>query len=273
MSQKADPHGKTSGTRWRPNWAVWRHWIIHSVPIWAIALSSLFLPEKPWHLRWLTPVCPLVGGLPVIVACYLEWKQRPPAPYFWIIEGDVKLTVRSYATGETLLQSAQDNLVGRDLRDAWLPEANLRRVDLSDVDLRGAILRRARLRGARLWRANLAEADLRGADLSGASIGAAKFQNADLRGAKFRSSGLGLLIWEAELGGADFTGARYNRFTRWPAGFDPEARGCLFCEEVEAALPIPARQDPSQEESRALPLPSRTGHPEPEQAELRRREH
>lgn len=272
MSQEADPHGKTSEPRWRPNWAVWRQLLIHTVPMWTVALSPLLTREKPWHLWWLTPISLLVGGIPPLLVAYLERKHRRPAPRFWRTYGEVKLTVRSQATGETLLQSAQSNLAGRDLRDAWLPDANLHGVNLSGADLRGAILRRARLRGAGLSQVNLAEADLRGADLSAAILGATNFQNADLRGANFRGSGLRLLLWEAELGGADFTGARYNRFTRWPAGFDPEGRGCLFCEEVEAALPIPARRAHSQEAARALPLPSRTGHPEPEQAELLRRE-
>ena len=68
--------------------------------------------------------------------------------------------------------------------------------------------------GADLRRADLFGADLEGADLSGANL-----YEADLNG-----SDLG----EALLSGANLIGARANKNTVWPEGFDPVAAGVIF---------------------------------------------
>ena len=65
-----------------------------------------------------------------------------------------------------------------------------------------------------------------GADFRGLTLTACLFNAADLRGADFR----GCAFWEcdftgADLIGADLTGATFDRFTRWPAGFDAGAQG------------------------------------------------
>ena len=78
--------------------------------------------------------------------------------------------------------------------------------------LRGADLRGADLRGADLGGADLGGAYLRGAYLGGADLGGANLGDADLRDADLR---------DACLGGACLGGARWNEFTRWPAGFTP----------------------------------------------------
>ena len=82
------------------------------------------------------------------------------------------------------------------IRDGWCHGADLYGADLRYANLRGADLRYANLRYA-----NLGDADLRGADLWGADL------------------------WGADLRGANLRGAFANEFTRWPAGFDPAARG------------------------------------------------
>jgi hypothetical protein len=82
-------------------------------------------------------------------------------------------------------------LVGLDVRGAEWLGVDLHRAHFVGCDFRGADLRSANLRRARLWRC-----DLTGADLS-----------------------------DADLTRVDILGATYDRFTRWPAGFDPEAHG------------------------------------------------
>lgn len=94
---------------------------------------------------------------------------------------------------------------------AQLWEADLRGADLSDCYLVGAHLGDADLRGADLSRSDLSDAYLSGANLEGA-----KFANAIVREVTFSG---------ANLSGSDFRGATYDKYTRWPAGFDPQRAG------------------------------------------------
>jgi uncharacterized protein YjbI with pentapeptide repeats len=96
--------------------------------------------------------------------------------------------------------------------------ANLAGANLHSANLRLAQLRGVNLRGADLAGASLSRAWLMSADLTGANLAAADLTNVGL-GAYFQ--------WRppARLGGANFTGARYNRYTRWPPGFDPHKHG------------------------------------------------
>jgi hypothetical protein len=72
--------------------------------------------------------------------------------------------------------------------------------------------------GADLYGANLRGANLRGADLRGADLRGADLRGADLRGADLEGADL----YGANLDGADLYGAHSNRFTLWPAGYQPE---------------------------------------------------
>jgi len=103
-----------------------------------------------------------------------------------------------------------------DLYRADLYGANLEGANLRGADLRGANLRGADLRGANLYRADLYRADLCGANLDGADL-----RGADLRGAN---------LYRADLRGAnlyraDLTGARSDKWTTWPDGFDADQSG------------------------------------------------
>lgn len=114
-------------------------------------------------------------------------------------------------------------LVGVDLSDTDLRDANLEGVDLTDAELCGAhlervnlkmaMLRRADFSGARLVDAELYKADLEGAflagaDLSNAYLAQANLLRADLRGAKFSGARLNESnLREAQLGEAVFRGA------------------------------------------------------------------
>ena len=69
---------------------------------------------------------------------------------------------------------------------------------------------------AKMGRARLAGADLRGAGLRGAALREADMQGAWLDGAD---------LTDADLRGTELARAHYDRFTRWPAGFDPQAHG------------------------------------------------
>lgn len=92
-------------------------------------------------------------------------------------------------------------LEGADLRGADLTDAHLTAARMS-----GAFLAKATLKGATLVQADLSEADLRGADLTGAS-----------------------------LVGANLEGARYNDATKFPVGFDPDARGMEYVARLEVS--------------------------------------
>jgi hypothetical protein len=67
----------------------------------------------------------------------------------------------------------------------------------------------ANLNGANLSWANLSAANLSAANLSGANLSWANLSGANLRG--------------ADLSGADLSGAVYDKYTVWPAEFNPVA--------------------------------------------------
>jgi uncharacterized protein YjbI with pentapeptide repeats len=132
--------------------------------------------------------------------------------------------------------------VGTDLRYADLTNA-----DISDANLSAAKLRGAILCGASLISTNLQKAILTGANLRGVKVNAADLTGADLRNADFTNALFGTpdalypylpgpILHHADLRGAnlsgpnaltlaDFHGARYDVYTRWPAGFDPVKHG------------------------------------------------
>lgn len=93
-------------------------------------------------------------------------------------------------------------------------------IRLSDVDLRGATLRGGHFEGARFRRSHL-----EGARLEGAHLERAKFRAAHLEGAHLDHDDDSSLP-AAHLDGAEFPEAVYDRRTRWPGGFDPEAAAC-----------------------------------------------
>jgi uncharacterized protein YjbI with pentapeptide repeats len=109
-------------------------------------------------------------------------------------------------------------MVGLDLSGAQLQGANLQ-----NADLRGAILRGADLRGAKLTGANLTKADLRQAVLSPLPLGPGRRPRRTCRRPACampwsRSADLSEAVFDdADLRGADFTGARVARpaSARW----------------------------------------------------------
>lgn len=81
----------------------------------------------------------------------------------------------------------------------------------------GAVL--LQVEGDTLRGVNLGGADLRGADLTDRPLLRANLARANLAYAKLDG---------ALLEGTILTGALYNKRTRWPAGFDPQARGAVL---------------------------------------------
>ena len=79
----------------------------------------------------------------------------------------------------------------------------------------------ADLCGANLYRANLYAANLRRANLYRANLYRANLEWADLYRADLREANL----YRADLRGADLTGARSDKWTTWPDGFDADQSG------------------------------------------------
>jgi hypothetical protein len=109
------------------------------------------------------------------------------------------------------------------------------------ADLRGAVLIRAPLASANLQCADLRGADLRGADLSCALLGGARLQGADLRAAKLRRTVFCPVFYDVQAARALASGrvrqvtlpiiamgARCDRCTRWPQGYDPQRQGVIM---------------------------------------------
>ncbi len=122
-------------------------------------------------------------------------------------------------------------LAGRDLRRAFLPDADLAGLDLSGSDLRGACLRGAVLAGADLRRSKLRWADLSSAELAGAQLEKADLRKADLRGAR---------LAETDLRGCQLAGANLRGAALFESRLDlsalPSIAELLAAPEREARL-------------------------------------
>lgn len=127
-----------------------------------------------------------------------------------------------------------------------LSRADLSRADFTNADLSGVMFMETQLEEAFLGRADLREAYLRSANLRAASLGSADLQNAflmranlqnaflgnaNLRGANLQEANLRTTdLQGANLQGANLDQAKYNEYTKWPSGFDPEAAGAVLAE-------------------------------------------
>lgn len=123
------------------------------------------------------------------------------------------------------VKDASLGLRGANLEGLAAPLAQMQGLDLS-----GAKLYWASLGDADLSFANLSNADLRGAQLCRATCRGTNFSGANLGldniGGRTNLSGADLST--ANLTGATFTGALYDDFTRFPAGFDPRGAGMVL---------------------------------------------
>lgn len=133
------------------------------------------------------------------------------------------------------------SLRGANLEGATLMRPNFTRADLSGANLAGASLGDGRatayqanlsgvnLSGAAVGSADLREADLRKADLQEAELMGADLSGANLEGANLRGAILYLADMRASfLSEAVLTGAKADKWTEWPLGFDPAVAGVIF---------------------------------------------
>ena len=110
-------------------------------------------------------------------------------------------------------------LKAKDLRNANLPGINLTNVKLSGRDLSGI----------KINMGNLTRADLRNVNFTGAELAMTIFNGADLRGAILKGADLRR---SADLPYADLRGAKYDKTTRFPDGFDPKQVGMILVDDV-----------------------------------------
>jgi len=153
-----------------------------------------------------------------------------------------------------LSQAQFDNALARgsNFQGAILEEATLWNVDFTGSDFRKANLKYARCSGAIFNRCNLS-----GVDLSSTIFLKNSFREADLRNLKGANQILQCDFFSADVRGANLTNAigaesakwrkaRYDRKTRWPKGFDPEAAGCVLIEEEDPPAGDPPANSPAR---------------------------
>ena len=113
---------------------------------------------------------------------------------------------------------------------------DFRQSTVTNADLRHVDLRPSERDGEPGWPVTLIDANLSGADLSGAYLNEAHLGRAKLIKAKLIEANLMKVKLDgADLTGADLTAARlteavYDKATRWPNGFDPQAAGAILQE-------------------------------------------
>ncbi len=110
----------------------------------------------------------------------------------------------------------QNWLTDGTLIGAQLSEANLQNADLTDANLMGAHLWQANLQAAFLLDAKLQDANLRTSNLIGADLGGAKLQRANLHNANLR----GAILVGADLSGANLRNANLESVT-WELDDEP----------------------------------------------------
>lgn len=130
--------------------------------------------------------------------------------------------------GQVILTVDAETLVGSDLSHrtldwAYLPDADLRRVNFFRAGLSGANLSCTNLCGANLERANMMAANLMGATLGDAYLASTTLVGARLQGADMRFAVLQDTILRY---------ARYDETTLWPEGFNPQDAGTKLTSPV-----------------------------------------
>jgi uncharacterized protein YjbI with pentapeptide repeats len=132
------------------------------------------------------------------------------------------------------------------IRNALMVNLELEGISFSRSDLTGSDFTGSDLYGSFLVETNMSECKMVGVDLRYSHIDDVCFRGADLRNARFSHDELGgrLTLYSADftdanLEGADFTGAIYGAATVFPEGFDPALWGMIRLEDWERRLPRP----------------------------------
>lgn len=122
------------------------------------------------------------------------------------------------------------------LEGAMLYGANLQETSLACANLQNADLSLTQFQGADLPSANLQGAILRAANFQGAILNWANLQNSDMFRADLRDAYLeGADLRGAELETANLQGAKYDRYTKWPKGINPDRIGA---ERTDIEIPV-----------------------------------
>lgn len=118
------------------------------------------------------------------------------------------------------------------LRNAFLSGHELEGISFDGSDLQGSDLNGSDLYGANLCDSKFDSCSCVNADLRSSFMFRTSFRNADMRGARFSLDEMGGALVlnsvdfsDANLDGADFTGAIYDPDTVFPKGFNPKERG------------------------------------------------
>jgi uncharacterized protein YjbI with pentapeptide repeats len=187
-----------------------------------------------------------------------------------------------------------EDLSGKDLSKQNLDNCNFENANLTKTRFEGASMKNCNFRGATIDETNFVNVDLTGSDfreavlnfpmVSGAVLNKVNFEGLDLskiglhelkaRGANFRNVKGFWYIYKADFFDSDFRGAnvsqaidfspatfrkaKYDQFTRWHKGFDPEERGAVFVETKEEPAPVETEK----------PLPKTTGKPDNQSAAI-----
>jgi uncharacterized protein YjbI with pentapeptide repeats len=110
-------------------------------------------------------------------------------------------------------------LDGANLREARLIKLETYEIKAADVDFSLVEAPKHAFSDCKLERANFAGANLAGGAISACALAGASFREANI---------VGTDLSEQELAGVDLTGAKYDRKTRFPEGFDPAAAGAVL---------------------------------------------
>jgi uncharacterized protein YjbI with pentapeptide repeats len=151
------------------------------------------------RLRPLIAMTALAAGTVALLVCERP-KPRPPTP----ISGAFTVSLLDTDCSDVSPPAPSSGIMdryGRRWALADIPGGMLQGLDLRDAEWAGVDLHRATF-----LRCDFSECDLRGADLRETTLAGCDFTGADLTD-------------------ADLTGAAFDSHTRWPIGFDPQARG------------------------------------------------
>ena len=124
------------------------------------------------------------------------------------------------------------------IRGARMVNLELEGISFRGSDLTGSDFTGSDLYGSTLDETNMSCCKMQGVDLRNSYIDGVCFRGADLGNARLSRNELGggLMLCaadftDANLDGADFSGAIYDAATVFPEGFDPDQRGMIKLED------------------------------------------
>jgi uncharacterized protein YjbI with pentapeptide repeats len=150
--------------------------------------------------------------------------------------------IRDDAVGGAEISLDGANFAQSTLRDATLPFVNLTGANFHEcrweyVDLQKSRLVEANFTASQLQHVDMQESDLRGANFSGSTMTHVNMRGADLRGTIFKNTERNLadpIARRPAPSQADrfetiaVAGAKYDKHTQWPFGFDPVSAGAKY---------------------------------------------